>query len=76
MKENHNMLKSPRKRCNCTYFTTWSLYSIVAGQAVIWQGEFKSAVLRVPSVVPESRFGSSSLSCKSHFRHTGRGRWV
>lgn len=53
-----------------TYFMTRSLCSTVAGQAAIWQGEFKSAALTEPSAIPESRAGSSNLSCKSHFRHT------
>lgn len=68
----------PVNKCEArnTYLTTRSSCSTVAGQAAIWHGEFTSAALVVPSAAPESRAGSSNLSCKSHFRHTRRRRSV
>lgn len=57
-----------------THLSTRSLCRAVDGQAAMCQGELGSAALPVPSAVPESRAGSSSLSCTSHFRHTGRRR--
>lgn len=64
------------KARSTAYFSTRSLCSAVDGQAATCQGELGSAALPVPSAGPESRAGSSSLSCKSHFRHTGRRRMV
>lgn len=60
------------KTRSTTHFSTRSLCRAVDGQAAMCQGELASAALPVPSDVPKSRAGSSSLSCKSHFRHTGR----
>lgn len=59
------------KTRSSTHFSTRSLCRAEDGQ-----GELGSAALPVPSAGPESRAGSSSLSCRSHFRHTGRKRMV